>query len=163
MGPRELSASETPTEMVMEGLYKSKLQDSVQHQIVMALYDKETGRNNWQPSYSRLKTSVRLQIDQTMRTRNFRVWNEVIDQGPVIKSQKRKWKPTLRGKWENAVSGKQLNSVQKETPAVSVMVKSSLEAAANIKDKKDDRFPPAPNSKGKTDGEGKPSKTSGNR
>ena len=36
-----LSASETPTEMVLEGLYKSKLQDSVQRQTVLALYDQE--------------------------------------------------------------------------------------------------------------------------
>ena len=37
-----LSASETPTEMVLEGLYKSKLQDSVQLQTVLALYEQET-------------------------------------------------------------------------------------------------------------------------
>ena len=33
-----LAASEIPTEMVLEGLYKSKLQDSVQLQTVLALY-----------------------------------------------------------------------------------------------------------------------------
>ena len=64
----QLAASEIPTEMVLEGLYKSKLEDSVQLQTVLALYDEETVRNNGQPSYSRLKTSVRLHIDQTMRT-----------------------------------------------------------------------------------------------
>ena len=37
-----LSASETPTDMCQEGLYKSKLQDSVQLQIVLVLYDEET-------------------------------------------------------------------------------------------------------------------------
>ena len=60
-----LSASETLTEMVLEGSYKSTLQDSVQLQSVLALYDQETIRNNWQPSYSRLKTAVRLHIDKT--------------------------------------------------------------------------------------------------
>ena len=34
-----LSASEIPTEMILEGLCKSKLQDSVQLQTVLALYD----------------------------------------------------------------------------------------------------------------------------
>ena len=48
-----LSASETLTEMVLEGLYKSKLRDSVQVQTV---FDQETIRNKGQPSYSRLKT-----------------------------------------------------------------------------------------------------------
>ena len=36
-----LAASEIPTEMVLECLYKSKLQDSVQHQTVLALYEQE--------------------------------------------------------------------------------------------------------------------------
>ena len=59
-------------------LYKSKLQDSVQLQIVLALYDQRTVRNHEQPSYSRLKTAVRLPLDQAIRARNFRVWNEVV-------------------------------------------------------------------------------------
>ena len=42
----------------------SKLQDSVQLQTVLALYDQETVRNNGQTSYLRLKTSVKLHIDQ---------------------------------------------------------------------------------------------------
>ena len=65
-----LSAS---AEMVLEWFYKSKLQDSVQHQTVLHLYDQETVRDTWQPSYSRLKTAIRLHIDQAMRTRNFRL------------------------------------------------------------------------------------------
>ena len=36
--------------MVLEGLYKSKVQDSVQLYTVFALYDQETVRNNVQPS-----------------------------------------------------------------------------------------------------------------
>ena len=54
------------------------------------MYDQEIVRNNGQPSYSRLKTSVRLHIDQTMRTRNFRVRHEFVERGAVTKSQKRK-------------------------------------------------------------------------
>ena len=40
-----LLASETPTEMVLEGLYKSKLHDSLQLQTVLALYNQETIQN----------------------------------------------------------------------------------------------------------------------
>ena len=57
----------------MWGLYKSKLQNSAQLQTVLALCDQELARNNGQPNYSRLKTAVKLHIDQMMRTRNFRV------------------------------------------------------------------------------------------
>ena len=83
-----LAASEIPTEMVLEGLYKSKLQDYVQLQTVLALYEQENIRNNEPPSYSRLKTTVRRHIDQTMVTRNFRARNEIVDRGAVTKSQK---------------------------------------------------------------------------
>ena len=85
-----LSASDMPSDVILEGLYKSKLQDSVQLQTVLALYDQETVRNNGQTSYLRLKTSVKLHIDQMMRTRNFRVRNEVVERGAVTKSQKGK-------------------------------------------------------------------------
>ena len=85
-----MSASETPTEMVLEGLYKSNLQDSVQLQIVLALYDQETIQNNGQVSHLRLKTSVRLCVDQTVRTRNFRGLNEIVERGSKSKNQKGK-------------------------------------------------------------------------
>ena len=78
------------SEVILEGLYKSKLQDSVQLQTVLASYDPETVRNNGQPNYSRLKTSVTLQIDHHLRTRNFRVRSDVVEKGSVTKSQKGK-------------------------------------------------------------------------
>ena len=74
----------------LEGLYKSKLQDSVKLQTVLALYDQETVRNNGQTSYLRWKTSVQLHIDKMMRTRNIRVWTEVVERRAVTKSQKGK-------------------------------------------------------------------------
>ena len=73
--------------MILEGLCRSKLQDSVQLQIVLALYDQQNVRNNGQTSYLRLKTSVKLHIDQMMRTRNFRVRKEFVESGAVTKSQ----------------------------------------------------------------------------
>ena len=85
-----LSASEMPSDVILEGLYKSKLQDTVQLQTVFASYDPETARNNGQTSYLRLKTSAKLHIDQMMKTRNFRVRNEVVERGSVTKSQRGK-------------------------------------------------------------------------
>ena len=85
-----LSASDMLSDMILEGLYKSKLQDSVHLQTVLALYDQETVQNNGQTSYLRLKTSVKLHIVQMMRTRNFRVRSEVVEKRSVNKSQKGK-------------------------------------------------------------------------
>ena len=70
-------------------MYKSKLEDSVQLQTVMALCDQEMARAK-EPNYLKLKTAVKLHIDQLMRTRNFRVRNDVVERGSVTKSQKGK-------------------------------------------------------------------------
>ena len=54
-----LSVSEMTCEVILEGLSKSKLQDSAQHQTVLALYDQESARNKRKPNYSQLKTAVK--------------------------------------------------------------------------------------------------------
>ena len=92
-----LSVSEMPSDMILEGLYKSKLQNSVQLQTVLALYDQETARNK-KPNYSQKKTAVKLHVGQMMITRNFRVWIDVVQRGSVTKNQKGK-KASLRGKF----------------------------------------------------------------
>ena len=89
------AASETLTEIVLAGFHESKLQDSVQLQTVLALYEQENIRNNETPIYSRLKTSVRRHIDQTMSTRKFRARSEIVERGAVTKSQK--WRKSQRG------------------------------------------------------------------
>ena len=85
-----ISASDIPSDVMMEGLYKSKLQDSLQLQTVFALYDRETVRKTGQTGCVRLKTSVKLHIDQMMRIRNCCFRNEVVERGALTKSQKRK-------------------------------------------------------------------------
>ena len=84
-----LTVSEMPPDAILEGLNKSKLQSSVQLQTVMALYDQVTARTK-EPNCHKLKTAVKLLYDQMMRTRNFRVRNEVVERGAVTKSQKGK-------------------------------------------------------------------------
>ena len=61
----------------------------------------------------------------------------------ITKSQKGR-KPSLRGKWENAISGKQLYSVRKETHVVSGMI-PNLETEARLREKKNNR--PLPHQK----------------
>ena len=84
-----VSVSEMPSDIILEGLYKSKLENSIQLQTVMALHDQETARTK-KLNYHKLKTAVKLHIDQMTRTRNFRVRNDVVERGSVTKSQKRK-------------------------------------------------------------------------
>ena len=61
----------------------------------LALYDQEIVRNNWQPSYSRLKTSVRPHNDQTLRTRSPK---RNSGETSIDQVSKRERNPTLRGK-----------------------------------------------------------------
>ena len=72
-----------PSDMILEGLHKLKIQNSVQLQTVLALYDNETVRNE-KPNYQQLKTAVKLHIHQMS------VRNDVVERGPVTKSQKGK-------------------------------------------------------------------------
>ena len=137
--------------MVLERLYKSKFQNSVQLQIVLTLCDQETVRNNGQTSYLRLKTSVQLHIDQMMRNRNFRVWNEVVERGSVTKSQR---KPTLWGKWESVFSGKAHGQCFKGDSCSLSHDKTASGNSGSGQTRKGRSSSPAPNSKAKTDGEG---------
>ena len=72
----------------LEGLYKSKLQNSAQLGTVMALYVQEVVRNSGTPNYQQLKTAAKLQIDRMMRNRNFKARNDVVERCSVTKSQK---------------------------------------------------------------------------
>ena len=156
-----LSASEIPTDMVLEGLYKSKMQDSVQLQTVLALYEQETFRNNGQPSCSRSKTSARRHIDQTMRSQNFRVRSKIVERGAVTRSQKGT-NAYVEGKVGDCFqSGKQMDHVRKETHVVSVMI-LYLETDVEAQRQKRQASSPASNAKAQTDGQ-TPSKRSGSR
>ena len=113
---------------------KSKIQDSVQLQ--------ENIRNNGQPSYSRL----RRHIDQVNEDKKFQI--------PERNSGKRDSdQESQRGEesGENAISGKQRDSVPKETHVVPV-TNSHLETDAGGGEKEQSSSP-APKAKAQTDGQ----------
>ena len=72
-----------------------------------------------------------------MRTRNFRAWNEGSGERNSNQESKKGEKPAWRGKWENAISGKQLDSLRRKTHVVSVMIEH-LETDA-VRGKNDNR------------------------
>ena len=83
-----LTVGEMSSPSILEGLYKSKSQNSVQLQIVMALFDQDVARNNRPLNHQQLKTAAKLHNDQMMRNWNFRIRNEVVERGSVTESQK---------------------------------------------------------------------------
>ena len=56
----------------------------------MAVYDQETVHERKMANCHQVKTAVKLHTDQMMRTRNFRVRNDVVERISVTKSQKGK-------------------------------------------------------------------------
>ena len=97
-----------------------KITWSAQRQTVLALYDQETVRNNGQTRCLRLKTSVKLHIDQMMITRTFRVGNEIVERGSVTKSSKGK-KACVERKVGECFQWEHMENVPKDTHVVSVM------------------------------------------
>ena len=129
-----------------------KKQDSVQLQTVLALYDQDTARNNGKPNYSQLKTAVKLQIDQMMRTRNFLVQNDVVERGAVTKSQKGK-KAYVERKVGECFQWKAHGQCSKGDScgfSHDKLVQGDLYGGQRRKGRSS---APAPNSKAKTDGE----------
>ena len=61
------------------------------------------------------KTMKRRHLDQMIRTPNFRARNGRIQTGALGISEMSRREEYQRGKWENVVSGKQMDSVQEET------------------------------------------------
>ena len=57
-------------------------------QTVLAMLDQELDRDRVVPSYQRLKTLVRRHNELMIETRNFRVRNERIETGVLVKSHK---------------------------------------------------------------------------
>ena len=109
-----LATSEIPRENVLEGVYKMKLQGSEKIQIVLALYNQELSRDKV-TRHLRLRTMVRPHIDQMIRTRKFKALNERIETDVLVKSHNGRNARYEREKLANAFSGKQLDSVRKDS------------------------------------------------
>ena len=65
-----LSMSKTPSDDVLESLYKLRIRESDQLKTVLELYDMEIHQKISMPNYQKLKTKVKRSIDQKLRLRN---------------------------------------------------------------------------------------------
>ena len=137
-----LSVSEMPSDMILERLYKSKLENSVQHQTVMALYDQEVARNNLTPNYQQdsCKTSY-WSDDENSKLQSL---ERCCGKESSHQESKKEGKLTLRGKWESVFSGRHMDNVPKETHVVSVMTSKPLKIVARVRNEKGDCLLPHP-------------------
>ena len=82
-----LLTSDPPSDTVLEGLYVSKIQESSQAHTIMALHNQEILRGGGQRDYHRKKMCVKLNIEETRMSKNFRNQNEIIERGAGIKGK----------------------------------------------------------------------------
>ena len=83
-----LSMTKFPPDDILESLFKLRTGESDQLETVLELYDLEIHQKIAKPDYLRLKTMVKRNIDQKLRSRNFHARNEKIESGAVVKNQR---------------------------------------------------------------------------
>ena len=125
-----LSTGEVPKDSIQESMYKMRLRDSDQLQTVLAMYEQETTEDRSRPSCQKLKTMVKRHKDQKNQNKKFQAINERIETGVLAETQKGRMS-SLKRNQENADSGKQKDSVQKETLAVSTTTTVNVERKHN--------------------------------
>ena len=84
-----LSTGQALKDNILESLNNMRTRGSVQLQTVLTVYEQEIDQDRSKPSSQKLKTIVRRDIGQMIRTQNFKVRNERIETGILVKSQKK--------------------------------------------------------------------------
>ena len=80
--------STTPSDDVLESLYKLRIRESAQLKTVLELYDMEIHHKISMPNYQKLKTMVKRRKDQKLRLRNFDSRHGKIETGAVVRNRK---------------------------------------------------------------------------
>ena len=66
-----LFMSKSPSDDILESLYKLRIRGSAQFKTVLELYDMEIHQKISMPKYQKLKTMLKRSINQKLRLRNF--------------------------------------------------------------------------------------------
>ena len=125
MGRNSLAMTKTPSDGILEGLYKLKIRESEKLKTVLELYNLEIHQKKMGPDYHRLKTMVKRSIEHNLRIKNFEARNGNYETNAMVKNQETKtaWTEFL----EIVGNGKSTGKVSKETSAVSVTISISVQ------------------------------------
>ena len=77
-----LSTTKTPSDDIVESLYKLRIRESDQLKTVLELYDMEIHQKISVPNYQKLKPMVKRRKDQKLRLRNFDARHGELNQEP---------------------------------------------------------------------------------
>ena len=76
-----------PSDDILEGFFKLRIQESEKLKTVLELYDLEIHHKKAGPDCHRLKTMVKRSIEQDIRKRNFGARNGNYEKNAVVKNQ----------------------------------------------------------------------------
>ena len=100
-----LSMTKIPSDDILEGLYKLRIQGSEKLKTVLELYDLEIHHKKLGPDYHRLKTMVKRSIEQDLRNRNFGARNVNYERNAVVKNRgQNRW---TKNSWRLLAMGSQ--------------------------------------------------------
>ena len=102
-----VSMTKTPSDDILEELYKLRIQESEKLKIVLELYNMEIHQKKAGPDYHRLKTMVKRSIEQSLRMKNFQARNGNYERNAVVKNQRTKQREqrTPRDCWQWKANG----------------------------------------------------------
>ena len=112
-----VSMTKISSDEILGSLYKLRIRESDQLKTVLEWYDMVIHQKISVPNYQKLKTMVKVSMDQKLRLRNSDARHERIEPGAVVKS--RKWLIGVEGGNGLCHQWKKKASVRKETVAVS--------------------------------------------
>ena len=82
-----LSMTQTPSDDILENLYKLRIRESGKLKTVLELYNMEIHKKKAGPDCHRLKTMVKRSIEQSLRIKDFEVRNGNYETNAVVKNQ----------------------------------------------------------------------------
>ena len=95
-----------PHDDILEGLYKLRIREAEKLKTVLELYDLETHQKKLGPDYYRLKTMVKRNIEQDIRSKNFGARSGNFEKNAVVQESGNKTTCT-KNSWRLLAMGNQ--------------------------------------------------------
>ena len=102
-----LSMTQIPSDDILESLYKLRIRESEKLKTVLELYNLKIHQKKAGHDYRRLKTMVKISIEQDLRNRIFGSRNGNYERNAVVKNQvtKQREQRTLGDRWQWKANG----------------------------------------------------------
>ena len=96
-----------PSDDILEGLDKLRIRESEKLKTVLELYNMEVHHKKAGPDYHKLRTMVKISVEQSSRIKNFEARNGNYETSAVVKNQgtKQREQRSLGDGWQRKADG----------------------------------------------------------